>query len=288
MDLRHNQLPWSDQIWAKINADLAQALAQSRRVRAPFEVFHVPSSTQVVMADARDPDDKFKFSETETTPIIELSVPFEISQSQVQNEGEGFFALDRIIDAAHELGYAEDQLLMYGRTAQLSPTVQMSNSRTLWDGIKDHTDKRQSDNLTFVQGYNYDRPPGLEVFNAVVKARQRLRHVHRYEPFALILSSNLEGALQSTIPGSNSLNTPVERMKPLVSAGIHTSPVLPNDSAVVVSVSRAWVDIAQGMEPSIQFLRIGGNGQYEMRLVERFAFRLKDRSARCAIFMKSN
>ena len=26
MDLRHNQLPWSEQIWAKINADLAQAL----------------------------------------------------------------------------------------------------------------------------------------------------------------------------------------------------------------------------------------------------------------------
>lgn len=307
MDLRHNQLPWSDQIWAKINADLAQALAQSRRVRAPFEVFHVPSSTQSVMADARDPGavdaaSSYMFSETETQPIIELWAPFEVLQSQVQNEGDGFFALDRVIEAAHEIGFAEDMLLMYGgdvltkriglkvikNTQSLPPSAQISSVRTLWDGIQDYAYQSSSDNVYVNRGYGGDRSAGLELFNAVVDARQMLRSVRRYEPYALFLSSNLEGALQSTVPGSNSLNTPIERMRPLVTAGIHTTPVLPNDSAVVVSVARAWVDIAQAMEPSVQFLRIGPNGRYEMRLVERFAFRLKDRSARCAIYLNPN
>ena len=307
MDLRHNQLPWSDQIWAKINADLAQALAQSRRVRAPFEVFHVPSSTQTVMADARDPGavdavSRYKYSETETLPVVELWAPFEVLQSQVQNEGEGFFALDRVIEAAHEIGFAEDMLLMYGsdvltyrsglrivkNNKTLPPSAQISNVRTLWDGLKDHTYRAPSDN-SYVRGaYGAKKPVGLELFNTVVEARKTLRSVHRYEPYALFLSSNLEGALQSTVPGSNSLNTPIERMRPLVTAGIHTTPVLPDDSAIVVSVARAWVDIAQAMEPSVQFLRIGSNGQYEMRLVERFAFRLKDRTARCAIYMNPN
>jgi uncharacterized linocin/CFP29 family protein len=287
MDLRHNQLPWSDQIWAKINADLAQALAQSRRVRAPFDVFHVPSSTQVVMADTRDPDEEFRFSEGETTPIVELWVPFEISQAQVQNEGENFFSLDRIIASAYELGFAEDALLMYGAQANLPAAVRISNVRNLWAGIRDWSNQN-SDDIPYVQhSFLPSRGAGLELFNAVTYARSRLRLFQRYEPFALILSSDLEGELHSTVPGSNSLNTPLERMKPLVTAGIFSTPVLPENSAVVVSAARAWLDIAQAMEPSVQFLRIGPNGQYEMRLVERLAFRLKDRRSRCAILMGS-
>jgi len=286
MDLRHNQLPWSDQIWAKINADLAQALAQSRRVRAPFEVFHVPSSTQVVMADTRDPDHKFKFSEGETTPIVELWVPFEISQAQVHNEGENFFALDRIIASAYELGYAEDSLLMYGEQAVLPAAARISDVRNLWAGIRDWSNQNRDDIQHVSQSYSPTQGPGLELFNAVTYVRSRLRLFQHYEPFALILSSDLEGELQSTIPGTNSLNTPIERMKPLVTAGILSTPVLPDNSAIVVSVARAWLDIAQAMEPSVQFLRIGSNGQYEMRLVERFAFRLKDRRSRCAIVMQ--
>jgi uncharacterized linocin/CFP29 family protein len=294
MDLRHNQLPWSDQIWAKINADLAQALAQSRRVRAPFEVFHVPSSQQSVMADRSDPIDGMKFSDTETTPIIELAVPFALSQSQVHNEGDNFYSLDRIIAAAYDIGVVEDELIINANLnalAMSNPSVFVSGARSLWDGIYYSNRVYPADPFPVVRIFNNKLPPsnsipvGLELYNAVIEARKNLREMKRYEPYALILSNDLEGEIQSTVRGTNSLNTPIERLKPLATAGIHTTPVLPDKTALLVSVARSWIDIAQAMEPSVQFLNIDGQGNYHMRLVERFAFRMKDRSARCMIKM---
>ena len=294
MDLRHNQLPWSEQIWAKINADLAQALAQSRRVRAPFEVFHVPSSTQSVMADRNDPFVGMEYSDTETTPIIELSVLFALSQSQVHNEGDNFYALDRIIAAAYDIGVAEDELIINANlnaSAKPNPSVVVSGARTLWDGIYYTNKVYPTDPFPVAQRFNNKLPSnngipvGLELYNAVVEARKNLREMNRYEPFALILSNDLEGEIQSTVRGTNSLNTPIERLKPLATAGIYTTPVLPLKTALLVSVARSWIDIAQAMEPSVQFLNIDAKGNYQMRLVERFAFRLKDRSARCLIKM---
>ena len=82
MDLRQNQLPWSDQIWAKINADLAQALAQSRRVRTPFEVFSVvihrfirdiqDDADLPVRFSRRDPFQNLRFSRSEIQSICPL------------------------------------------------------------------------------------------------------------------------------------------------------------------------------------------------------------------------
>ena len=116
-------------------------------------------------------------------------------------------------------------------------------------------------------------------------AKSRLQTALRYEPYALFLSHDLEGELNSTVWGSNSLNTPVERMRPLVTAGIHSTPVLNERTAVLVATSRSWIDIAQALEPSVQFLSIDSQGNYNLRLIERFAFRLKDMTARVVIKM---
>lgn len=297
MDLEQNRLPWSEQIWAKINADLAQALTQARRVRAPFEVVRVPESQQVTLADAIDLEDGLRFSEFDTLPIIELWSSFEISQTQVFNEGDGFFCLDRIIAAAHDLGHAEDVLLMDGDRSlkKLPSTIGYSQARNLWEGIGNYTYQgpppppgtpappNSGNHITITRNYSIKNPPGIELFNAVVDARDALRQANRFEPFALLVSTNLEGALQSTIPGTNSLNTPIERMRALVTAGIHSSSAIPTDSAVVIAVARPWVDIVQAMEPAVQFLSITDTGAYRLRLVERFALRVKDRRARCAI-----
>ena len=307
MDLRHNQLPWNDQIWAKINADLAQALAQSRRVRAPFEVFHVPSSTQTVMADRREvgPGAQYLFTETETTPIIELAIPFEIAQSQVHNEGDNFYALDRIIAAAYELGYAEDELIMWGDAEKArditSATVTRTRKKSRGEGVTRIEKEVPWEGLRIIAGWDSDPTiewpenpndldigrTGLELFNAVTAARTLLRFDRRHEPYALILGEQLESAISSTVYRSNSLNTPIERLRPLVTAGIFSTPALQPREAYVVSVARSWIDIAQALEPSIQFLSVGAGGEYKMRLVERFAFRLKDKAARRRILMRN-
>ncbi len=291
MDLRHNQLPWSDQIWAKINADLAQALAQSRRVRAPFEVFHVPSETQNVMADKTEDNGETLYADTASTPIVQLSVNFRLRESQVFNEGTNFFALDRIIEAAYRLGYVEDWLILRPSDPGFANALRQNKAvctalPEYWQGLyyPDSGSGYQPGDIPPVgEQLGPDDPIGVALFRYVVKARQKLREKSRYEPYALILSNDLEGEISSTVPKSNSLNTPIERMRPLVSAGIHSSPALPDRTALVVSTARAWVDIAQALEPSVQFVRIVENGEYEMRLVERFAFRLKDRRTRCKI-----
>lgn len=520
MDLRHSRLPWSEQIWAKINADLAQALTQARRVRGPFEVFHVADSQQTVMADKRDAqaENAFDYTESDTMPIIELAVNFSLAQSQVHNEGDNFYALDRIIGAAFDLGQAEDELLTSGRRdlAQ-SPVngVRVSKTRDIgggriWEGIEYSdlspdwktpaqdlrtfckfrlsvpeatstarelkvasevfvddpnaanlialrmaenaavkkiadtcalegvTTERERGELarelfskvekavlttgtpeqrldpaikeaaksidisagqkasiisaatnlitnppinvnleealttalmliplcnsdageaealarrigqlppppdlqmpltgraivtsqlakhsaalvktllkaeeTTVEaiskaakkGFRPDHPPtvfwrgregqcippgktGFEVYNAVIEARDRLRKLSRYEAYALLISNDLEGDLQSTVPNTNSLNTPIERLRPLVTAGIYSTPSLGRRQMYVIAVARSWFDIAQAMEPSVQFLNINpDDGSYNLRLVERFAFRLKDGTARCKVVM---
>lgn len=291
MDLRQNQLPWSDQIWAKINADLARTLTQSRRVRAPFEVFSVPDSTQVVMADRCDPDSlqatpDWTYTETETLPIVELSIPFELAQSQVFNEGDNFYALDRIIEAAHQLGFAEDHLLVEANIGVLvlqNPLVQTNPTRNLWNGLNysQGSHNREIGHTAWPRGQS----TGKDLFDAVNDAKSKIRTFQRYEPYALFLSYDLEAELNSTVWGSNSLNTPVERMRPLVTAGIYSTPVLPSRTAILAATSRSWMDIAQALDPSIQFLAIDERGNYKLRLVERFAFRLKDTAARAVIKM---
>jgi hypothetical protein len=519
MDLRQNQLPWSEQIWAKINADLAQALTQARRVRGPFEVFHVPDSQQTVLADKRDPnaDNQFDFTESESMPIIELSVNFNLAQTQVFNEGDNFYALDRIVGAAFDLGQAEDEILFSGKRSEVESSfngVRVSKTRGLddgriWEGIEyddleegwvtppdnlnsffhfqdtvnatkgkadtvetasaafdkdqsaanlqalriseraalasiatacafegavsldDRTreifseieakiyvtaygtisyvdaidlfeaklrhlsfqqrgfiavtiaalvttppsapnslveaaatalllvglgdcDAREAEALTRRLGTvppgNPPRSPwtgpsiliaklvdlrshffkrlsgheqivlnavakaarkgfrprhpatvfwrgrqghciprgltGFEVYNAVLEARDRLRKLSRYEAFALLISNEIEGELQSTIPGTNSLNTPMERLRPLATAGIYSSSCLGRREMYVIAVARSWFDIAQALEPSVQFLNINpADGSYNLRLIERFAFRLKDGTARCKVVM---
>ena len=271
MDLRQNQLPWSDQIWAKINADLARTLTQSRRVRAPFEVFSVPDSTQVVMADSRDPISDLTYSETDTLPIVELSIPFDLAQSQVFNEGDNFYALDRIIEAAHQLGFAEDHLLVNADITALklaNPSVQTNPIRNLWSGLfyQFSGQPREVRPALWPRGQS----TGKDMFDAVNLAKSRIRRFQRFEPYALFLSYDLEAELNSTVWGSNSLKTPIERMRPLVTAGIYSTPVLPMRTAILVSVSRSWLDIAQALEPSVQFLAIDDRGNYKLRLVERF------------------
>ncbi|MGE3848021.1 MAG: encapsulin [Gammaproteobacteria bacterium] len=286
MDLRQNRLPWSEQIWAKINADLAQALTQARRVRTPFEVVSVPDSTQTVLSDGRDAFDGLRYTETDSLPVIELSVPIQISQSQAFNEGDNFYALDRIIEAAHTLGVLEDSLLVNANAAALGQyglQFNITNARAIWPGLYYPTATTPRD-LPHIL-WPTTPSTGKSLFDAVNDARISLRQMRRYEPYALFVSHELEGELYSTVWGSNSLNTPLERMRPLVTAGIHSTPVLARDTAIVVATSRAWIDIAQAMEPSIQFLAVDDNGDYKLRLVERFAFRLKDTAARIVIRM---
>lgn len=297
MDLRHDQLPWNEQIWAKINADLAHALSLSRRVRAPFEVFHVPPETQVVMADRIDDGGDYKYSETSSLPVIQISVEFKLRESQVFNEGRNFFSLDRIIQAAHELGFAEDLLIL--RPNAKDTRTELTERKTkftlvpeYWDGLFYPQDP-DDDTATLPLELDpiVESPPkdeiGFRMFDYVIAARARLRKAKRYDPYALILSSDLEGEISSTSKKGSSLSTPIERMKPLVTGGIHSSPAMPERTALVVSCSRAWIDIAQAMEPSVQFLRIDEDGNYILRLIERFTFRMKDREARIAIRIKT-
>jgi len=55
--------------------------------------------------------------------------------------------------------------------------------------------------------------------------------------------------------------------------------MLPPSSGVLVSVGGNTMDLIVGVEPTTEFLQVSTEGVYRFRVFERFALRVKDKTA---------
>jgi uncharacterized linocin/CFP29 family protein len=118
---------------------------------------------------------------------------------------------------------------------------------------------------------------GEQTFEAVAKAYSLLQNQGHSGPYALVLRSELYADTYAPLP--ETFVMPADRIKPLVPLGFYGAGTLPASTGVMVSVGGNTMDLVSGVEPVTECLGVDDNGLYRFRVFERFAVRLKDKTA---------
>lgn len=92
----------------------------------------------------------------------------------------------------------------------------------------------------------------------------------------LVMVTGLEVYTYLHSRAAGAADTPLKAVQGLLEGGpIHRSAVLPQDEALILSISGEAIDRAVALPPTMEFLRIGANDNREFRLYERFLPRFK-------------
>jgi uncharacterized linocin/CFP29 family protein len=267
MNLGRDLLAWSSELWSRL--DLA-IHAEADRAGVAGKVLPVQSSmpdATTVPADVIDPR-TMTVRDDAVLPLVELSVEFSLTAQQVEREAELGTAVTLASRASNLIAQAEDLLVFQGedaRDAEVFDTVQRRGRSA--EGLVS-----AAPSAVQVAATNGD--VGERIVQATTRACADLRERGQYGPYALVLRT--EQYADASSPLENTLVMPADRLRPLVAQGFFATGAMPERRGVVVSVGGGPIDVAVGVEPTVSFLQLDGNGRYLFRVFERFALRLKD------------
>jgi uncharacterized linocin/CFP29 family protein len=127
---------------------------------------------------------------------------------------------------------------------------------------------------------------GPNTFEAVSQAYSDLQALGHYGPYALVLETTPYADTFAPLPATLTLTA--DRIKPLVTAGFFGTGTLPPNPAippvalaapyfgVLLSLGGNTMDLVTGLEPIVSFVQVNVGGNYQFRLLQRFALRVKD------------
>ena len=102
-------------------------------------------------------------------------------------------------------------------------------------------------------------------------------------PYALFLSPNRY--VQTFFPRPGLLKTPGENIKHLLTGGLHSVRILPEDVAILVSLAGDSVNILFGIDATTAFTNRDEQGGYHFRVFEQIQCAVRDaRAFQCLIF----
>lgn len=154
----------------------------------------------------------------------------------------------------------EDQLVFYGEPA------------LGYEGLLTTTGR-----LTVERG---DWTASGRAFADVAAATERLIEKGFYGPYAMVVSPKLYALMHRVHRGTNVLE--IEHIRKLITDGVYQSPALRGDTGVVISASRANVDLVLGLDLSAAFLG-AENMNYPFRVFEAVYLRVKRPRSICTL-----
>jgi uncharacterized linocin/CFP29 family protein len=203
-------------------------------------------------------------------PLVELSVEFWLTETQVEGEADLGTAVTLATRAASLVAQAEDLLIFQGEAAA--------------GGVLDRVTVRGSvgEGLVRAAALTIDVQPSAEhhgerTAEAVARAYAELQVLGQAGPYALVLRGGLFA--ETFDPLRETLVMPADRIRPLMTQGFFGTATLPERTGLVLSTGGSTMDLVVGVEPVVAFLQVDGSGLYHFRLFERFALRLKDPTA---------
>jgi uncharacterized linocin/CFP29 family protein len=271
---------WASDIWSDIDKAVMTEAEHVQIVRQVFPTTPMPNA-QSVPADIFDPV-KMEIQEGQTTPLVEISVPFSLTQSQVDDETSNHTGQKLSRLAAKTLGLSEDIILFQGQRATLAQVVQIANLAAAGTGLIQEA----------AEEIPVDRAdPGYpaSVFQAVADGIARLTAKGQPGPYALFLESSVYADVYR--PEPNSLVTPADRIRPLVTAGFYPTGALlvtpagraaaaaPGRFGVLASLGGEPVSIYVGVDATTAFTQADPNGILRFRVYERVQHVARDRTA---------
>jgi uncharacterized linocin/CFP29 family protein len=310
MNLGREKLPWSQEIWNRIDQAVHDECERTKVARKFIPLYGpVAPGELIVISDTVVRDGQtLTVNESATIALVELQAEFTLTLQQVHREGELMTAVTLATRAANLLSQAEDVVIFQGQSAidgiggTQHPLFADNKVRVRSGPAGDGLVKAAEANPIQVirvspfepedpDDPNEPRRFGERTFAAVADGYSRLQsgtglQQAHYGPYALALHN--EPYADTYAPLATTLIMPADRIKPLTTAGFFGTGTLPSTGAtpnvrettgVLVSLGGNTMDLVVGMDAITAFLQEDTEGRYRFRVYERFALRLKDTSS---------
>jgi uncharacterized linocin/CFP29 family protein len=308
MNLGREKLPWSQEIWNRIDQAVHDECERTKIARKFIPLYGpVAPGELIVIADTVVRDAQtLTVNESATIALVELQVEFTLTPQQVHREGELMTAVTLATRSANLLAQAEDVIIFQGQDAITGPNPHplfadnkvRVRSGPAGDGL---VKAAEANPIQVIQVLAFEpedpgdpnepRRFGERTFAAVADGYSRLQsgtglQQAHYGPYALALHN--EPYADTYAPLATTLIMPADRIKPLMTAGFFGTGTLPATGAtpnvrettgVLVSLGGNTMDLVVGMDAITSFLQEDTEGRYRFRVYERFALRLKDTSS---------
>jgi uncharacterized linocin/CFP29 family protein len=274
MNLGRDRLSWSDDLWKLIDDAVHDEVLRTS-VATKFLPLHGPVPVPDVMtvpADIIDPA-TMTVDEVAVTPIVELGVEFGLTRQQIGNEAELATAVTLSTRAANLLAQAEDMILFQGDAAFGNALFKrvLRAGGSAGKGLLNATD--QVIPVAAISAGVF----GEHTFEGVAQAYSLLQSQGHYGPYALALRTEIYADTFAPLP--ETLAMPADRIKPLVPLGFYGTGTLPPLTGVMVSVGGNSMDLVASVDPITEFLQLDPGGNFRFKVFERFALRVKDKTA---------
>jgi uncharacterized linocin/CFP29 family protein len=269
---------WNDAIWGEIDTAVSWEVG---RLRVAQKIFTASpsSSNQYVPSDVLDVE-KMTIAEGRTTPYLEISVDFPLTQGQVDNEDlnrQGKF-LAKI--AAKNVALAEDKLFFQGKDAPLDSTVRVVNRESAGTGLLGLPDIKE---ITVSALEEKPGTYGSNTFRAVAKGIAELIRDAQPGPYALILESSIFADTYAPVSG-DSLTTTADRLLPLLPGGFYATGTIPASTGLLISLGGEPTTLYVGQDTTTAYTQESPNGDSRFRVFERVQIIARDARA----FVKLN
>lgn len=264
---------WTPDLWDEIDKAVKAEIGQLRVAQRVFPSIDVAGSA-VVPADRLDLEN-MSIEEGQTKPLIELSVEFRLTQSQVENEPTLHTGRTLARLAAKSIALAEDAIIFQGRRANI-PGVRTVNLESAEDGLLGVATRP-----LVINSSARDFPQS--VFRGVSSGIATLNSLGQPGPYALILESTVYADTYS--PLGVTLVTTADRIIPLVPGGYYASGNLlepqaggggPLRTGLLVSLGGEPTTIYIGVDAVTAFTQADTEGNFRFRVFERLQFVARD------------
>jgi hypothetical protein len=269
---------WNPDIWGNLDKAVTAEAGQVRVAQKVFPATTMPNA-QTVPADIFDPK-TMTIQEGQTKALVEVWVPFSLTQPQVDNEATQHTGQKLTLLAAKTVALAEDIILFQGQTAALSSVIQTANLASAQNGLV-------KDAATEIEVNRAANTYPESIFQAVVDGIARLTALGQPGPYGLFLENSVY-ADSYRGPEAEPLDTPADRIKPLVTHGFYPTGALlipqkqgqgPLPFGLLASLGGEPVSIYVGVDAVTEFTQIDERGVAQFRVFERVQYVARDTSA---------
>jgi uncharacterized linocin/CFP29 family protein len=291
-------LGWTSTIWDKLKQAVYE---ETRRTKIAQKILPVHMALPKDCTVPSEEIDKealeiaLEIREGNPTNIIETTVQFAMTNTQVQPDQPPSTALTLATRAANRIAIAQDLIVFQGSKVIQHGRVKLPNSQEFVQAKANGNDGKgllgeDDRNIKPIEVRRARRRTttsaarstyGENTFAAVAEGIADLQGDGHYGPYALVLHS--ETYADTYAPLENTLIMPADRiMHLLVENGFYGTGTLPEKRGVLLSLGGNTMDLAVGYDATPEFISYtpgNSGGTYFFQARERFALRLKDKKA---------
>lgn len=285
----NQQVPWTDEQWARVRKTIQEEAARAR-VAANFLplVGPLPGSADYVTADTLsygdDKNPKLQIEDKTTVQLPTLQVRVFLRGAQMADP-DMESALQLFRRAANILARLEDNIVFGGLAGagkvppRASPVAQVLGGQ-LTNGLL----QANPPEMAHIVGPKTKDDRLVRAVSACIGDLEADGH---FGPFAVVFGHGFFTEVQTPDPGS--LVLPQDRIIPFLGGGplLRTS-TLPAESGVVVALGAAPVELVVATDVSLNFLQVTDEPQFVFRVYEKILLRIKEAKAVKVIRVKGS